>query len=97
MRRLISELWHGNLAPQEKEFIRGTDYDKAVKIISENEELLLKMLSGKEKELFLDFTNAQSELNGIVGLESFVAGFRIGGRFILEMLEEDDGCFRDIT
>lgn len=42
-------------------------------------------------------TLAQSELVGITGLEIFVAGFRIGGRLILEMLEDDDGCFRDIT
>lgn len=97
MRRMLEELYYGNINPNEKQFIRNTQFDKAMHILSENEEKLTLLLDGKEKKLFLDLVNAQSEINGITSVEGFINGFRLGARIAIEIMNEDDGCLVDIT
>lgn len=97
MRRMIEELYFGNINPNEQQFIRDTDYDKAMHILSDNEEKLTLLLSGKEKELFLDFIYAQGTVNGITALENYINGFRLGMQLGVEIMDDQDGCLRDIT
>lgn len=97
MRRMLEELYFGNINPNEKQFIRNSDFDRAMQTISVNEEKLTELLDGKEKKLFLQMANAQSEINGITGVESFISGFRLGARIAIEIMSEDDGYLVDIT
>jgi len=94
---MLEELYFGNINPNEKQFIRNSDFDRAIQIISANEAKLTELLDGKEKNLFLQLVNAQSEINGITGVESFICGFRLGARIVIEIMSEDDGCLVDIT
>jgi len=96
MRRVLEELYHGNINPNVKLFIRNTQYSKAMQTLSDNEDLLCKLLEGKEKKLFLDLQNAQSEINGITSVEYFIEGFRLGARLGIEVMDNGDGCFVDI-
>lgn len=57
-------------------------------IIDENEEILLKLLEGKERKLFLDLVNAQSEVDGNSAVENFMNGFKLGARIIVESIVE---------
>lgn len=97
MRRMLEELYFGNINPNDKQFIRGTEYDKAMHILSENEEKLTLLLDGKEKKLFLDLVNAQGLADGTTAVESFINGFRLGARIAIEIMNDEDGCLRDIT
>lgn len=96
MRRMLEELYFGNINPNVKRVIRDSRYDQAMRVVSENEEKLPLLLEGKEKSLFLDFVNAHSEVNGITGVESFIGGFRLGARIAIEIMNEEDGCLVDI-
>lgn len=97
MRKMLEELYYGNINPNEKQFIRNTEYGRAVQTLSENEDKLTELLEGKEKSLFLDLVNAQSEINGTTAVEGFINGFRLGARMALEIMSDEDGCLRDIT
>lgn len=97
MRRMLEELYFGNINPNEKQFVRNSNFARALKTISANEEKLTEFLEGKEKDLFLQLVNAQSEIDGIVNVESFISGFRLGARIAIEIMNEDDGCLVDIT
>ena len=97
MRKMLEELFYGNINPNERQFIRNTDFDRAMRTISENEDNLTELLDGKEKKLFLDLVNAQSSVNGITAVEGFINGFRLGARIALEIMSDEDGCLRDIT
>lgn len=97
MRKMLEELYYGNINPNERQFIRNTDFERAMRILSENEDKLTEMLDGKEKKLFLDLVNAQSSVNGITAVEGFINGFRLGARIALEIMSDEDGCLRDIT
>jgi len=96
MRRMLEELYYGNIRPNDKQFIRDTQFDKAMHVLSENEEKLTSLLEGQEKKLFLDLVNAQSEVNGVTAVESFINGFRLGARIVIEIMNEEDGCLVDI-
>ncbi|MDD2294446.1 MAG: hypothetical protein PHC36_00065 [Eubacteriales bacterium] len=96
MRRMLEELYYGNISPNNKQFIRDTQFDKAMLVLSENEAKLTGLLEGQEKKLFLDLVNAQSEVNGVTAVESFIEGFRLGARIAIEVMNGEDGCLVDI-
>ena len=97
MRRMLEELYFGNINPNEKKFIRGTRFDRAMQTVGDNENKLTELLDGKEKKLFLDLVNAQSEINGATAVECFIEGFRLGARIAIEVMDKEDGCLVDIT
>jgi len=96
MSSILEELYFGNINPSEKRFVRDSQYDKAIQAISTNGERLTELLTDKEKSLFLDYANAQSEINSISMIESFVDGFRLGAKIMLEVMSDANGCLRDI-
>ena len=95
--RMIEELYFGNIDPNTQTYDRHSNFGKAMQVMSDTEEELLKLLEGKENQLFRDFVKAQSEINGITGVEKFIKGFKIGARIGLEIVSEDDSCLRDLV
>lgn len=96
MQEVLNELFYGNINPNAKQFSRNSEYGKAVKTVSDCEEKLLTLLSGKELELFEKLMKAQGESGLIHGREYFVEGFRLGARIALEIMDKNDGCIIDI-
>ena len=84
MESFIRELYFGNIDPQTKGFKADSRYGKAMGVISENEELLIKLLKDKELRLFLDLMNAWGDLVGVTSCETFTDGFRIGAAFTFD-------------
>lgn len=97
MHKMLEELFYGNINLNDQTFIRNTDFDKAMRTLSGNEDKLTELLDSKEKKLFLDLVNAQSVVNGTTAVENFINGFRLGARIALEILSDENGCLRDIT
>ena len=96
MRKILEELWHGNITPQTKQFNRGTRYDEALRCMCKNEEKLNSMLEGKEKEIFEKYQDCKHELDQYTEEDIFVTGFRLGARIIIESFYEYDGFFSEI-
>ena len=94
--RMIEELYFGNIDPNTQTYDRHSNFGKAMQVMSDTEDELLKLLEGKENQLFRDFVKAQSEINGITGVEKFIQGFKLGARIGLEIVSEDDSCLRDL-
>jgi hypothetical protein len=93
---ILEELFFGNINPNEKQFVRNSDYDKAMQTISENEDRLTELLTDKEKSLFLNYENAQNEITSMTSIEYFSDGFRLGAKIMLEVMSDATGCLRDI-
>ncbi|MEG1884208.1 MAG: hypothetical protein RR224_10890 [Clostridia bacterium] len=91
MRNILEDLYLGNIVPNEKAFVRGTPFAKAMAIIDKSETYLNAVLAGKDKEAFSAFVDAQSELNAITGKEGFVDGFRLGAQVMLAVLSSHEG------
>ena len=93
----IEELFYGNICPNEQSFSENSQYGKAMAVISKSEDILTEELEGKLKSHFLDFVNAQSEVNGITAYESFLDCFILGAGFMRDaFLTEHKRVFKDI-
>lgn len=81
----IEDLYFGEISPNFHKFQHKPEYKEAYSTMDKNEELLMKLLEGKEKAMFIDFVNANSEVNGITAYESFAEGFLLGVRMMREV------------
>lgn len=95
MKNLIKELYYGNIDPQARGFKNGSYLKKQMTILSESEALLTDRLTGDEKKWFLTFVNASNNILGQTELNSFIVGFKLGARLILDTFMNDDTPYED--
>jgi len=88
MKKILSELYFGNIEMNIKNFDSNSEFGKAMKALSESEAKLLETLDNNEKELFINFTNAETEIIGLTGLEAFINGFKLGANIMIEITSE---------
>ena len=50
--KVLEEFWYGNINPMERPFQSQRKFDKVFKLLTKNEEELLKDLNEQEKESF---------------------------------------------
>ncbi|MCL2343918.1 MAG: hypothetical protein FWC62_08500 [Firmicutes bacterium] len=86
MQSVLEDLFFGEIQPS---ICKNARAKKAGRIMDENEEILMKLLEGKEKKLFLELVNAQGEVNGSSAVENFICGFKLGVRMLMEGLSPD--------
>ena len=88
MKKVLEDLYFGEIQPNISNHDENSRLKKAEQIVDENEELLLKLLEGKEKKFLLNLVDAQSEVDGNLAYENFAYGFKLGARIILESVAE---------
>ncbi|MBQ5328629.1 MAG: hypothetical protein J6J15_05550 [Oscillospiraceae bacterium] len=97
MVNFIEELYYGNIEPQNKKRKESRNYSREMKVLYENEDVLLEKLPLEDKKLFLEYVDAWGIVDGKSVVDSFVTGFRLGARFTYDvfvlpengMLKED--------
>ena len=90
MTNFIEELYYGNIDPQARGYRPKSHAKKASDSLSVLEEQLTERLDGEDKELFLRFCNAYAELMGECELDTFMTGFRLGARLMMDTFLSDD-------
>lgn len=88
MKQVLEDFYFGEIQPNIRSHSSNPRLKKCSQTINENEEILLKLLEGKERKLFLDFVDAQSEVEGTSAVENFINGFKLGVRMIVESIVE---------
>lgn len=58
MANFIEELYYGNIEPQNRSMKESKSYIREMKVLSENEDILLETLSGENRKLFLAYVDA---------------------------------------
>ena len=81
MVNFIEELYYGNIEPQIKRRRESRNYSREMKVLSENEDILLEKLSLEDKKLFLEYVDAWGIVDGESVVDSFITGFRLGAKF----------------
>ena len=87
---ILEELYVGSIRPGERTFKQNSQYSRAIKELTESEEKLDAALSKEQKSLLDDYRNAQQELMVITDCETFVRGFQIGAKIMLDVLTEGE-------
>ncbi len=84
----LEDLYYGNIIPHEHSIKRGSAYSKVLGYVIRHEDDLKATLTEQQKEIFEKLKDCESELHGMNELESFVSGFKLASRIIIEVLQE---------
>lgn len=90
MANFIEELYYANIEPQNMKKKESKSYSREMKILSENEDILLEKLSEEDKKLFLEYVDAWGIVDGESVVDSFIAGFKLGARFTYDTFVETE-------
>ena len=88
MSSIINELYYGNIEPTECITELTVKVRKNLNELAEKEQQLMIGLSGKDKELFIDYTRTCNKFTGESNADSFTVGFRLGARFAYDTFVE---------
>lgn len=80
----IEEFYYGNIDAQLYNSEFGTELKKKLNDLTELEKQIAGLLSGKEKELFLNYTDKYIEFTSSSLVDAFTSGFRLGAEFTLD-------------
>ena len=86
--RVLSELWYGNIEPQDRKIPRDKEYKQLLNKICKYEEQFRGIFSPEQQKDFEDYENATISVTAISEEAAFVYGFRLGARMMLEVLED---------
>lgn len=90
MNNILSDLYHGELRPNERYYPDNSDVGILLDSFQQNEKWLAEMLDGKAKEHLLELINIHDELIGAMTYDSFREGFILGARIIMEVVGEKE-------
>ena len=90
MRRILEDLYHGNLTVSGQTFRRGTKYARALSRVTETEDNLKRKLAPEDHPLLAEYAMASAGLTSVSLEEAYIEGFRTGARIMLAVLQEDE-------
>ena len=95
MRKILEDLYYGNITPNEQRMTPSSEMEKAVARVASYEKKLIEQLEDTEQETLTKLIRSQHEINSITATENFILGFRLGVRLMAECMDEDDGDIRN--
>jgi len=84
----LEDLYYGNIIPHERSIKRGSAYSEVLGYVVRHEDDLKATLTEQQKEIFEKLKDCESELHGMDDLESFISGFKLAARIIIDVLQE---------
>ena len=91
MRKILEDLYYGNIRPSEQMMKANYKLRRAVEIAAKCEDQLFERLGEAERELLTELIGAQHEIDSITTAETFIQAFRLGIRIMAECMDENDG------
>ena len=82
MPNIIEDFYYGNIEPMEIQTNITSELKEKLRILSEREEDFRKGLSEENLKLFDELTQLSAGFNSLSCLDSFISGFKIGGKMI---------------
>ena len=83
---VLEEFWYGNITPQEQYVIHNPEIDELLLLTDKNLTKLSETLTDAQRELLQKYDDCISEMKSINERELFIYAFRLGGRFMAEIL-----------
>lgn len=90
MRKVLEDLYHGNLTVSGQTFRRGTKYARALAKVAETEETLGRKLAMEDHPLLAEYAMASAGLTSVSLEEAYIEGFRTGAQIMLAVLEANE-------
>lgn len=90
MINILEELANNNIHPDSRYYIHNSKYGQAAEKLTKAEKALNIKLNEEEKKLFIEYNNAQDELNYLSRTDKFIYGYRLGVLMTMEAFRTDD-------
>lgn len=97
MMSVLEELWYGNIAPSERTIRKNSEYARLSKETLHCEEQFINELSAEGRKFYEDRISKLLLKSGIEECDSFICGFRLGAKVMLEVLEKQDSQLPQIS
>ena len=88
MKSMITELWHGNINPQEDSRNNSPKMKELMECMARHHDDLLKTLTDEQKEIFEKFHDCWDEYVSLAEAAIFEYAFKLGMRIAIETLTE---------
>ena len=88
MKSIISELWHGNIIPQEDSRTNSKEMKELLSYMSRHHEYLEKSFTDEQKETFEKFHDCWSEYMSFAEAAIFEYAFKLGMQIAIETLTD---------
>lgn len=85
----LEDLFYGNLFPLEKSAKLDDEVKELLKLFNRNEEKLTSTLTESQKETLEKYKDCNREISEICERESFIKGFQLGARIIIEVISQE--------
>ena len=89
----LKDLWSGKINLHEKGF-PSTQYARAMRKLADCGEALMGTLNDEQRKMFSEYMDDQLEVSVIADCASFIDGFRLGAKIMLDVLTE--GKMKDV-
>ena len=86
--KIINELWHGNIIPQEDSRTNSKEMKELLGYMSRHHEDLEKSFSDEQKETFEKFHDCWNEYMSLAEAAIFEYAFKLGMQIAIETLTE---------
>ena len=96
-KKIIENLFFGNIDPQARVVKPGSRADKLRIFITDHLPDIENALPDEQRSVLEKIFDAQSELDTITELDSFIVGFRLGAAFTYDTFVKTDTPFRDLN
>ncbi len=94
MRKILEDLYFGNITPSERQMAPDSEMKRAVDRVAHYEGQLMEHLEETDQTILEKLIRSQHEIDSITALENFILGYRLGVRMMAECMDEDDGDIR---
>lgn len=85
MKRMIKELWHGNINPQTDSINNSPEMKELIEYMARHHVDLLKTMTDEQKEIFEKFEDCWGEYASYAEEAIFEYAFRLGARLAMEV------------
>ncbi|MBE6644665.1 MAG: hypothetical protein E7612_04705 [Ruminococcaceae bacterium] len=89
MKKIIDELWYGNISSEGAFRISTKEDKKLMREISSYYDKLSSELTNTQKELLKKFDDCYAELIALAENQSFNYGFRLGAKIVIEIYNDE--------
>ena len=86
---ILEDLWGGNVNLHEKGF-PSKQYARAMQKLANCGEKLMCVLNDEQNKLFEEYRDNQLEVSIIADCASFIDGFKLGAKIMLDVLTEGE-------
>lgn len=91
--KILSDLFYGNIVPNEKQFERNSEFGKAADELVKNEEKLRAMLDGDALAILDRMIQSQGTITGMTAEGYFIDAFQTGFRLAAAVFYEGEKPF----